>query len=114
MARIAYLEDGIPVIRPINFTVAGDGVVVWTVPGRHGAAVAGQTVAVEVDQIDPDSHSGWTVLLTGQATTVSDIDELVAAVDVPRLPWVSMRNDQVIRVEIDRISGLRLAPAPSK
>ncbi|BAD60748.1 pyridoxamine 5'-phosphate oxidase family protein [Nocardia farcinica] len=112
VARIAYLEDGVPAIRPINFTVAGDRIVVWTVPGAHGSAVTGQTVAVQVDRIDPDSHSGWTVLITGPATAISDIDELVAAADIPRRPWVTTPHDQVIGIDIERISGLRLPPAP--
>lgn len=81
--------------------------VIWTVPGVN-AAIAGQTVAFEVDEIDPDSRTGWTVLVTGKAEAVTDVHELVASVDVARRPWVSVPGDQVVRLRPGQLSGRRL------
>ncbi|MGW0005432.1 pyridoxamine 5'-phosphate oxidase family protein [Nocardia grenadensis] len=112
VGRIGYLEQGVPVIRPINFSVLDRTIVIWTVPGGSGTTVAGQTVAFEVDQVDTQSRSGWTVLTTGIAEAVTDVDELVAATDVPHRPWVAEHDDQVIRIRVNRVSGLQLPAFP--
>jgi hypothetical protein len=113
VGRIGYTEGSVPVIRLVNFSVREGTIVVWTVPGGCGASVAGQTVAFEVDQVDPRSRSGWSVLAAGTAEAVTDVEELVAATDFPRRPWVAERNDQVNRIRVDRISGLQLPPLPA-
>ncbi|MEU4341858.1 pyridoxamine 5'-phosphate oxidase family protein [Nocardia sp. NPDC023852] len=114
VGRLGYVENGVPVIRPVNFYMLDESIWIWTVPGSRGAAVAGQTVAFQIDQIELETRSGWTVLVSGPATAVTDVDELVAAADFPRRPWAPERNDQVIKIRIDHISGLRLPPSPAE
>ncbi|MEU1981844.1 pyridoxamine 5'-phosphate oxidase family protein [Nocardia sp. NPDC019395] len=112
VGRIGYIEGDVPVIRLVNFSVRKGDIVIWTVPGGCGSSVAGQVVAFEVDQVDPRSRSGWTVLAAGTAEAVTDVEELLAATDFPRRPWVAERNDQVNRIRVDRISGLQLPALP--
>jgi nitroimidazol reductase NimA-like FMN-containing flavoprotein (pyridoxamine 5'-phosphate oxidase superfamily) len=108
VGRLAYLEDGVPVIRPVNFSVVDDSVVIWTVPTANGAPAAGGMVAFEADEIAPSAHTGWTVLATGRAEAVTDIDDLIASADVARRPWVSAGGDRALRLRLTKLVGHQL------
>jgi len=50
-------------------------------------------VAYEADEIDPIRHSGWSVVVTGRARTVTDPDR-VARYEQLLQPWVDeVHND---------------------
>ncbi|HET6704618.1 pyridoxamine 5'-phosphate oxidase family protein [Amycolatopsis sp.] len=65
LGRLAFVRDGRPAIRPVNFTVAGDAI--WLRSGRNSWAdrLDGQPVTFEADAYDPGGHSGWSVIVTG-------------------------------------------------
>lgn len=111
VGRLAYLENGLPVVRPVNFSLVANSVVIWTVPTANGTPAADQMVAFEADEIEPSSHTGWTVPATGRAEAVTNIDDLVASADVTRRPWVSAPDDRALRLRLTTLAGhhLRLA-----
>ncbi len=71
-------------------------------------------LAFEVDQVDPETRSGWSVLIVGRASLIVNVDELVDLADPHRRPWAEGRRGHMIRVAGERITGrrLRLEPAP--
>src|SRR3712207_4566269 len=99
VGRLVYVDDGVPVAHPVNFVKAGAGVVFRTGPGGNlRAAERGDLVGFEVDEIDLEARTGWSVLVTGRASVVRDVEELVALLDPHARPWARGRGADVVRV----------------
>lgn len=112
LGRIAFVRDGRPVIRPVNFTVTDDAV--WLRSGRNSWAdrIGGQAVTFEADAYDPGDHTGWSVIVTGVADLVTDV-AIVAAQFGPGLrSWAPPPRDRLLRIGLDRIDGRRIALRP--
>ena len=113
VGRMVFTEDGAPAVHPVNFVRHGSSIIVRTGPGaKLEAAQRGDVVAFEADQIDPDSHTGWSVLVVGRAEVVNDVDQLVAVLDVGHRPWVRRRGAHVLRITARKITGRRLVLDP--
>jgi uncharacterized protein len=56
------------------------------------------------------THSGWSVVVTGVATQVTDLEELarLEAAAVPR--WAPFGEDRFIELPLQMMSGRRLEP----
>lgn len=67
-------------------------------------------VAYEADAIDPDTHLGWSVVVTGYAHLVTNPDELARYQELLH-PWVKQTMDYAIRIRPDLITGIRLTEA---
>lgn len=109
VGRLVFTENALPAIRPVNFMLAGRDVVIRTVPEAWTHRVAGAVVAFEVDRIDSAAHTGWSVVLLGTATALTDAEELrrVTAVG-PRL-WDTRRSDHYLRIRPGQFTGRRLS-----
>jgi hypothetical protein len=111
IGRLAYTHADRPTIMPINYVVSGNDVLLRTDPGSAlAAAVNGQVVAFEIDRIDRTTHSGWSVVVVGRATT----EDLTNEPPRPNLaglePWAEGGRGLLIRIEVDGVSGRRLGP----
>lgn len=111
VGRIAFTERSLPMIHPVNFSVDGNDVIIWTSSGgKLAAAIVGAMVAFEADEVDPITRSGWSVVVLGHAGLVQDIERLVALAGSDRRPWVRGRTDHVVHIKIERLTGRRLWP----
>src|ERR1039457_2528661 len=76
MGRLVFTHLALPAIRPVNHMVDGDQVVIRAYVGSAiDIAVgnnAGMVVAYEADLIDPDTHLGWSVIIVGRASRISE------------------------------------------
>jgi nitroimidazol reductase NimA-like FMN-containing flavoprotein (pyridoxamine 5'-phosphate oxidase superfamily) len=103
--RVGFDEDG-PAILPVNAVFADGAVLFRTAAGspldRH---IVGQPVAFETDHIDPAGESGWSVLVRGTATRVTDAERLAALADVPVHPWAPGHSDVWIEIRPHRLTG---------
>ena len=109
IGRIALQLGDDPAILPVNYAMLGDDVVFRTDPGaKLSAAVLRVKVAFEVDQTQPFSHEGWSVLVVGHAEEVRDRDTLDAVARLPLRPWADGVRDQVVRIRAEKITGRRL------
>ena len=107
--RIVFTEQALPAVHPVNFAVADSAVVIRTGPGpKLDAAMRGDVVAFEADAIDPETRTGWSVLVIGHASVVVDIDRLVDVVDVEHRPWVRGAGRHVVQIAGERVTGRRL------
>ena len=86
VGRVGISIGALPVILPVNYAVFDHGVLFRTAAGtKLDAAVRGIVVAFEADAYDPDGRAGWSVLLVGKASEVSDpvkLERAEAAADV--------------------------------
>ncbi len=110
LGRVVFTLFALPAIRPVNHIVEDDKIVIRT---HLGAAIAsavdgtGTVVAYEADMIDPDDHLGWSVIVVGRASLVTDPGEIIRYQQALR-PWVSGDLDQVIVITADMVDGFRL------
>lgn len=109
VGRLVFTEGGLPAVRLVNFLLDGNTLIFATADGdKYRAAERGDVVAFEVDAIDQDRHSGWTVTAIGHLSTVTDDEE--AALRIPLRPWAATRSRHLIRLGIESLHGRRILP----
>lgn len=116
LGRIVFTRRALPAIRPVNHLVDGGDVVLRTHEGAALTAYAreagtqGVVVAYEADDIDLVTRLGWSVVVTGYCRPVTDPAE-TARYKARLRPWTDRRNDEVLRIRPDLVTGIRLVPA---
>ena len=113
VGRLVYLDDGWPVAIPVNFAVADREIVVRVGGGTKQAAMAQPRLAFEVDHIDDDHRSGWSVLLRGTGRELPP-DTLPVVIrqrhgDFPK-PWASGVHNTWLKITPTAVTGRRLGP----
>ncbi|WP_406005178.1 pyridoxamine 5'-phosphate oxidase family protein [Streptomyces sp. NBC_00637] len=113
LGRIVFTRHALPTVRPVNHVLVDGDLVIRT----HGDAALtrytrqtggeGAVVAYEADDIDPDTHLGWSVVVTGYARLVTDPQELARYRALLR-PWAAQRMDHAVRIHPDLVTGVRL------
>jgi len=114
--RVVFTRDALPAIRPVNHVVEADGRVVVRIrltarPASAIRADPGVVVAYEADEIDPGTHTGWSVVVTGLARPVAD-PHRVARYERLLRPWTAATMDTVVEIEPTIVTGIRLVGAP--
>ena len=64
-------------------------------------------VAYEADLLDPETRLGWSVVVTGIATAVTDPTRL-ARIEERLHPWVDSAMDTAIAIRPEIVTGRRL------
>jgi nitroimidazol reductase NimA-like FMN-containing flavoprotein (pyridoxamine 5'-phosphate oxidase superfamily) len=107
VGRIGFTSGRDQVILPVNYRVAGHSVVFRTGGSELLDVVGpGTTVAFEVDHLDESREAGWSVLLKGHASEVTD-----PAVQALRLrPWASGFRNHWLRIVPWSVTGLEIGP----
>ena len=111
LGRVALTMGALPTILPVTYRLIDGDVVFRTGVGEKlAAATRHAVVAFEVDAFDAMSHAGWSVMVTGVTEQVTSVPELVRleGLGVPR--WLPARDDRIVRLIPDLISGRRLDP----
>ncbi|MHA7662739.1 pyridoxamine 5'-phosphate oxidase family protein [Mycolicibacterium sp. HS_4_1] len=112
--RIVFTLNALPAIRPVNHLVDRGRVIIRT---RLSSALTqalsasdSLVVAYEADSMDRSTRTGWSVVVTGRAYSLTDPAEIV---DYERRlqPWVN-HADTVVAVEPDIVTGFRISAAP--
>lgn len=114
LGRLAITSGALPMVLPVNFRLVGERIVFRTGAGsKLDAATSGNVVAFEVDDMDPLWHAGWSVVVTGVASVVTEPNERaeLAEVGIPR--WAPAEEERIVTVSTDVISGRRMGPAPA-
>jgi uncharacterized protein len=65
-------------------------------------------VAFEVDELDPHTHTGWSVVITGWAFEVTDPDGLADLTKLAVRPWPTGPKSRYVRIVPDTIDGRRI------
>jgi len=116
VGRVVFTVAALPAVVPVTFAVLDDAVVMCTASDtRLAAAADGGVLAFEIDDLDPPSRTGWSVVVTGVAELVTDaltrarIHGMVA-------PWAPGHHDVFIRLPLTVVTGRRIVaatPVPS-
>lgn len=114
LGRIVFTHQALPAIRPVNHLMDGEDIIVQLHDGATLASMVtptqatGVVVAYEADAIDPKTHIGWSVVVTGYAHRVTDEGQLARFAARLR-PWVQHpAMNSALRIRPDLVTGLQL------
>jgi len=106
VARVAVVVNGVPQVVPVNHVVLDGDVVFRTGSGtKLAAALLQAPVSVEVDKVDEEAMTGWSVLVSGRASVVTDPAVLTRLDGLDLVTWAPGPRDDVVRVQVETISG---------
>jgi uncharacterized protein len=116
LGRVGVVVDGRPEIFPVNHVYdRATGCVVF--PTRDGTLLHGAIhwpwVAYEVDGLDADGSSGWSVAVVGAAEEMHDPDEIARVAAARRVLWRAGSEARWIRIVPSKISGRRISSRPT-
>ena len=115
VGRVVFTERALPAAHPVNYLLDGDEVVFRTGDGgKLAAATLRKLVAFQVDDIDAQARTGWSVLGVGEAYEVLDERRLATLSARMPTPWAeSAVGGHVIAIPLGRLTGRRLGPVPA-
>jgi nitroimidazol reductase NimA-like FMN-containing flavoprotein (pyridoxamine 5'-phosphate oxidase superfamily) len=109
LGRVAVVDDRGPVVFPVNFVLDRHTVVFRTDEGtKLGAAARGSRVCFEADGSDEAARAGWSVLVRGEATEVTDPAELERLRELPLQVWAPGPRDRYVRILPAALTGRRI------
>ncbi|MFF9164285.1 pyridoxamine 5'-phosphate oxidase family protein [Streptomyces longwoodensis] len=110
VGRIVYTRQALPVITPVNFGLDADGAVLLrtSTASELAHALDGAVVAFEADEVDADTHSGWSVVVTGRAGIVTDPAETARLERVTPNSCAPSPEEVFVRIEPELVTGREL------
>ncbi len=115
VARVVHVVGGHPRISLVNYGLDGDDVVVRSSEGTrlHLALTAPTTaVLVEVDEVDPATRSGWSVVARGRMAPVLDRVTVARLDRTMPASWVLGDSGGTwLRLTVESLSGRRVGGA---
>lgn len=112
LGRVVFTQHALPAIRPVNHLLDEDRIIIRTDLGTALSSAAGRgeamVVSYEADDIDPASHLGWSVIIIGKASVLTDRREITRYEPILR-PWVTGPKDEFIAIQAGIVTGFRIA-----
>ncbi|MGW3729120.1 pyridoxamine 5'-phosphate oxidase family protein [Streptomyces sp. NPDC000851] len=114
VGRVVYTRQALPAVLPINFSLGTDAsVLLCTSPASDLVhAIDGVVVAFETDEFDAATRSGWSVVVTGRATVVTDPAEHERLTQTGPSSWIPLRESVFVRIDPEMVTGRELKGAP--
>jgi nitroimidazol reductase NimA-like FMN-containing flavoprotein (pyridoxamine 5'-phosphate oxidase superfamily) len=115
IGRLAYSGRFGLTVLPVTYKLHEGSIVFRTAQDsptdtdlRTGIAGAEYKVAFEVDDIDPASREGWSVLIQGSAHHVDSEIERASMLTAGVEPWAGGVRDLFVRIALTRVTGRRI------
>ena len=109
VGRVVVTVDGAPEVYPVNFVVDERSVAFRSAPGSKLRGLERfPTTRFEADVIDPDAHTGWSVMVKGQAVDVTRPDERSRLRSMPLTVWTAGVKDHWVRIRPTDVTGRRI------
>ena len=104
--RIGFLAPDGPQILPVTYQFRNGSVIFRTSPvGPLSGLIRRTSVAFEIDSIDEQNKSGWSVLVLGFAEAMAHNYLLSAAWETGPVPWADGTRNLFIEIKPRKISG---------
>ncbi|KOU61708.1 pyridoxamine 5'-phosphate oxidase [Streptomyces sp. MMG1533] len=110
LGRIVHTRQALPAVQPVNFSLDNDNAVMLRTSASSELvrAIDGAVVAFEADEVDVRAHSGWSVVVTGPATVVTDPAEHARLIRTGPRSWVPAPDEVFVRIEPELVTGREL------
>jgi uncharacterized protein len=109
VGRVVFTDAAMPAALPVTYLLDDEEIVFRTGAGsKLAAATRNAVVAFQVDQIDPSTRTGWTVLGIGEAYEVVVPQRLAELAERMPAPWAPNRTAHTIAMPLQRLTGRRL------
>lgn len=112
VGRVGFVLHGVPLILPVNHALDGRDVVFRTARGSKldvAQQHAGGPASFQADSYDPDTRTGWSVLLSGRMHPVLDQMETHRLDRLGLDPWAdAIARSRWLRIVPARVTGRRL------
>lgn len=120
VGRVAWNSAHGPQLFPVSYAWYDDLIVFRTSPtGILSELTRRTSVVFEIDELDLDSHTGWSVLARGQAGAIASPAQLTRLWTVDGAdPWAPGLRNLFIGIAVDQLTGRSYAqqdptPAPA-
>ncbi len=114
VGRIVHARGERMFAAPVNVLLEQRDVLFRTAPGTEllTAAKGNASAAFEVDDVVDWSRSGWSVLIRGRLSEVTDAATVGRVLSGGLRPWAAGNRDHVLRLAGQEVTGRRLDPGP--
>ena len=102
VGRVALSANALPTVLPVSFRLVDDRIVF-----HSGRSAPKNVIAFQVDDIDPRSHQGWSVVVTGVAHEVTDPAELAVMHAIVTPHWAA-GDGALVALSLELVTGCRL------
>lgn len=107
--RVVFTRRALPAVVPVNYALQGRDILLRTDPDSQlGRTLDGTIVAFEVDAIDREARTGWSVVVVGTARMAGDCGENHAAGAPDLDTWVPWGRTTLVRIVPGEVTGRRL------
>jgi uncharacterized protein len=104
--RIGFMAGDGPQILPVTYQYRNESLVFRTSPvGPLAGLVRRTSVAFEIDGIDEQNKSGWSVLVLGFAEAMAHDYLLTSAWETGPVPWADGVRNLFIEIKPRKITG---------
>jgi nitroimidazol reductase NimA-like FMN-containing flavoprotein (pyridoxamine 5'-phosphate oxidase superfamily) len=109
VGRLAIVEDDLPLIVPVNYAMVEESIVFRSAAGtKLEAAVRNAKVAFEIDHVDEETRTGWSVVVQGRAEVVTSTSQLFVLRHVSLVPFGSADKAHWVMIRPESITGRRV------
>jgi nitroimidazol reductase NimA-like FMN-containing flavoprotein (pyridoxamine 5'-phosphate oxidase superfamily) len=116
VGRVGVSVRALPVILPVTYALVGGRVIFRTAPGlKLEAAMHRMVIAFEADRYDPLGAWGWSVLVQGVASEITDPAGLAEArghLAAARRPFLDEGGSRIVSVDSTLMSGRDFGRVP--
>jgi nitroimidazol reductase NimA-like FMN-containing flavoprotein (pyridoxamine 5'-phosphate oxidase superfamily) len=104
--RIGFVVDGRPGLLPVNCGVLSRQVVFRTgAETTLGAMADGRPAVFETDYTDEVAEEGWSVVVKGHISLVTDADEFARLAELDLHPWAPGVKDRWMKIVPTEVTG---------
>lgn len=106
VGRVGFEDPSGPQVLPVNFAVARRSIVLRTAGSTMLHALGtGADVAFEVDHLQPQHRTGWSVVVHGRMWPLHDPERLAAGGAASLQAWAAGDRDQWLRIVAGSVTG---------
>jgi len=114
LGRLVYTDAALPAVVPVSFAVVGEELVIAATSGTKIAVAArGDIVALQIDEADALTRTGWSVTAVGSSHRMGDT-HLAATLRAEGLvPWAPTLWATYISISVRLLTGRKLSRSPT-
>lgn len=111
IGRVAVNVGTAPDIFPVNYWVHDGEIAIRTEGGtKLAAGTMMPAIAFEIDEIDPVTETGWSVVVKGHGREPKTLDEVSALQALELRPWAPGPRSRWLLITPTSVSGRRISP----